>query len=63
MPFSGEEAEYNRDKEPRGACESNLVAFELAAFFLTVALVAAVYVARRKASDLTPLGGDSEGAA
>ena len=40
-----------------------LVAFELAAFFLTVALVAAVYVARRKASDLTPLGGDSEGAA
>lgn len=39
-----------------------LVAFELAAFFLTVALVAAVYVARRKASDLTPAGGDSEGA-
>ena len=31
-----------------------VVAFELAAFLLTVALVAAVYIARRKASDLEP---------
>ena len=34
-----------------------LLAFELAAFFLTVALVAAVYIARRRAVDLeAPLG-------
>ncbi|MFT5051151.1 MAG: NADH-quinone oxidoreductase subunit J [Chlamydiales bacterium] len=32
-----------------------LVAFELAAYLLTVALVAAVYVARRKKADLEPL--------
>jgi NADH-quinone oxidoreductase subunit J len=34
-----------------------VVAFELAAFLLTVALVAAVYIARRKASDFEPEGG------
>jgi len=32
-----------------------LIAFELAAFFLTVALVAAVYIARRRATDLRPV--------
>lgn len=31
-----------------------LIAFELAAFFLTVALVAAVYIARRRRGDLQP---------
>jgi hypothetical protein len=31
-----------------------VVAFELAAVVLTVALVAAVYIARRKKSDLEP---------
>jgi NADH:ubiquinone oxidoreductase subunit 6 (subunit J) len=34
-----------------------LLAFELAAFFLTVALVAAVYIARRRAVDLEPGSG------
>lgn len=34
-----------------------VVAFELAAFLLTVALVAAVYIARRKATDFEPEGG------
>lgn len=33
-----------------------LIAFELAAFFLTVALVAAVYIARRKWTDIEPEG-------
>ena len=33
-----------------------LLAFELAAFFLTVALVAAVYIARRRRADLVPEG-------
>ncbi len=33
-----------------------LLAFELAAFFLTVALVAAVYIARRRRADLVPAG-------
>ena len=32
-----------------------LVPFELAAYLLTVALVAAVYIARRKQADLEPL--------
>jgi NADH-quinone oxidoreductase subunit J len=34
--------------------EQYLIAFELAAFFLTVALVAAVYIARRRSADLEP---------
>ncbi|MFT4542430.1 MAG: NADH-quinone oxidoreductase subunit J [Planctomycetota bacterium] len=38
-----------------------LVAFELAAFFLTVALVAAVYIARRRAGDMEPRTGPEEG--
>jgi len=36
--------------------EQYLIAFELAAFFLTVALVAAVYIARRRRVDLEPEG-------
>jgi NADH-quinone oxidoreductase subunit J len=36
------------------APDQYVVAFELAAVLLTVALVAAVYIARRKATDLTP---------
>ncbi len=36
--------------------EGYMLAFELAAFFLTVALVAAVFIARRKRSDLQPEG-------
>jgi len=36
------------------AADQYVVAFELAAVVLTVALVAAVYIARRKPSDLTP---------
>ena len=38
-----------------------LVAFELAAFFLTVALVAAVYIARRRADDMNVRVGSDEG--
>jgi NADH:ubiquinone oxidoreductase subunit 6 (subunit J) len=34
--------------------DAYLVPFELAAILLTVALVAAVYIARRKVSDLEP---------
>lgn len=40
------------------AAEQYVVAFELAAMVLTVALVAAVYIARRRRSDLEPAGGD-----
>lgn len=39
------------------AADQYVVAFELAAVVLTVALVAAVYVARRRRSDLTEEGG------
>jgi NADH-quinone oxidoreductase subunit J len=39
---------------------SYLIAFELAAFFLTVALVAAVYIARRRRLDLQPADGGSQ---
>jgi len=38
------------------AADQYVVAFELAAVVLTVALVAAVYIARRKPSDLEPSG-------
>jgi NADH:ubiquinone oxidoreductase subunit 6 (subunit J) len=34
--------------------EQYVVAFELAAFLLTVALVAAVYIARRRTEDFEP---------
>ena len=34
--------------------EQYVVAFELAAFLLTVALVAAVYIARRRREDFLP---------
>jgi NADH:ubiquinone oxidoreductase subunit 6 (subunit J) len=34
--------------------EQYVVAFELAAFLLTVALVAAVYIARRRTADFEP---------
>jgi NADH-quinone oxidoreductase subunit J len=40
------------------AANGYVVAFELAAVVLTVALVAAVYIARRRASDLTPAEGE-----
>jgi NADH-quinone oxidoreductase subunit J len=39
------------------APDQYVLAFELAAVILTVALVAAVYIARRKKSDLEPEGG------
>lgn len=41
------------------AADQYVVAFELAAVVLTVALVAAVYVARRRRSDLTEEGGQT----
>jgi len=41
------------------ASDQYVVAFELAAVVLTVALVAAVYIARRKRSDLEPEPGES----
>jgi NADH-quinone oxidoreductase subunit J len=40
------------------AADQYVVAFELAAFVLTVALVAAVFIARRRKSDLEPQGLD-----
>jgi len=42
------------------AVDQYVVAFELAAVVLTVALVAAVYIARRKKSDLEPEAGQEE---
>jgi NADH-quinone oxidoreductase subunit J len=43
------------------AADQYVVAFELAAVVLTVALVAAVYIARRKRSDLEPEAGKEAG--
>ena len=43
------------------AVDQYVVAFELAALVLTVALVASVYIARRKAEDFEPGAGSSEG--
>ncbi len=43
--------------------EQYVVAFELAAFLLTVALVAAVYIARRRRQDFEPETDSEEGAA
>ena len=43
------------------AIDQYVVAFELAAVVLTVALVAAVYIARRKREDLEPQTGDAGG--
>lgn len=43
--------------------EQYVVAFELAAFLLTVALVAAVYIARRRREDFEPEPGSGEGPA
>ena len=43
------------------APDQYVVAFELAAVVLTVALVAAVYIARRKMSDFEPESGTQEG--
>ena len=40
------------------AADQYVVAFELAAVVLTVALVAAVYIARRKRADLEPQAGE-----
>ena len=44
------------------AADQYVVAFELAAVLLTVALVAAVYIARRRRADLEPEAGRPEGA-
>ena len=44
------------------AADQYVVAFELAAVLLTVALVAAVYIARRKPSDLEPMAARAESA-
>lgn len=44
------------------AADQYVVAFELAAVVLTVALVAAVYIARRRRADLEPETGRPEGA-
>ena len=44
------------------AAEQYVIPFELAAVVLTVALVAAIYIARRKREDLTPLPLGSLGA-
>ena len=44
------------------AADQYVVAFELAAFVLTVALVAAVFIARRRQSDLEPQFGETDSA-
>ncbi len=44
------------------AADQYVVAFELAAVVLTVALVAAVYIARRRRADLEPMEGQGGGA-
>jgi len=62
-PLDGRAAAAHGSAERIGvgflAAEQYVIAFELAAVILTVALVAAVYVARRKRSDLEP---EKEGA-
>jgi NADH-quinone oxidoreductase subunit J len=60
-PLDGREQSGTAEKIGVGflALDQYVVAFELAAVILTVALVASVYIARRKRADLGPAGGEA----